>query len=138
MLEGIKTLYKHHIYRRTRPSHEEISKVLHSVVRKYSRSFIVLDALDECQVSDGGRKRFLSEIFNLQKHSQINLFATSRFIPEIQNEFKSSITLEIRASADDIQRYLTGKMSQLRPFVLRNPDLQQKIKTEITRAVDGM
>ena len=35
-----------------------------------SRVFIVIDALDECQASDGCQARFLSEIFNLQVKAQ--------------------------------------------------------------------
>jgi hypothetical protein len=46
--------------------------------------------------------------------------------------------IEIRASDDDVRRYLDGKMSQLRPFVSRNFALQEEIKTEIIKAVDGM
>jgi predicted ATPase len=136
--ESMKSIYEHHKGKRTRPSFDEISKVLHSVVANYSRAFIIIDALDECQVSDGGRKILLSEIFNLQFKSGANLFATSRFMPEIMKEFEGSILLEIRASSGDVQRYLDGKMSLLRPFVLKDFILQEEIKTEIIKAVDGM
>ena len=88
MPESVKNLYERHKDKRTRPSFDEISKVLHSVVTGYSRAFIIIDALDECQVSDGGRRKFLSEIFNLQAKTGANLFATSRFIPEIMKEFE--------------------------------------------------
>jgi Cdc6-like AAA superfamily ATPase len=101
--ESVKTLYEHHKDRRTRPSFEEISKVLFSVVADCSRSFIIIDALDECLVSDRSRKKLLSEIFALQSKTRANFFATSRFIPEIEKEFKGSILLKIRASAEDIQ-----------------------------------
>lgn len=136
--ESMENLYKRHKDKRTRPSFDEISKVLHSVVANYSRAFIIIDALDECQVSDGGRKRLLSEIFNLQAKTRANLFATSRFIPEITKEFEGSVLLEIRASSKDVQRYLEGHMSQLPSFVLRSLVLQEEIKTEIIKAVDGM
>jgi NACHT domain len=137
--ESVKSMYGCHKDKRTRPSFDEISKVLDAVVVGYSRSFIIVDALDECQVSDGGRKKFLSEIFNLQAKTGANLFTTSRFIPEIEKEFEGSPTLEIRASDDDVERYLDGKISRLRQqFVLRDFTLQEDIRSEIIKAVDGM
>ncbi len=63
---------------------------------------------------------------------------TSRFIPEIVKNFEGSISLEIRASDEDVRRYLEGHMSRLPSFVLRGLDLQEEIKTEIIKAVDGM
>jgi Cdc6-like AAA superfamily ATPase len=136
--EKVMSLYKHHYDERTRPSFDEISKVLHSIVYNYSKTFIIIDALDECQVSDGGRRMLLSEIFNLQAKTGASFFATSRFIPEIAKEFEGNISLEIRASDDDVQRYLDAKMSQLLPFASRNSTLQEEIKSEIVKAVDGM
>jgi len=138
MPECIKTLYNRHKRKRTHPSFDEFSKVLHSVIADYSRVFIIIDALDECQVSDGGRTKFLSNILNLQAKTGANLFATSRFIPEITKEFEKCISLEIYARDDDVRKYLDGKMSHLRPFVLRNSSLQEDIKTKIIEAVDGM
>lgn len=138
MPESIKSLYEHHSRKRTRPSLEEISKVLRSVIANYSRTFLIIDALDECQVSDGGHRRFLSEIFNLQGQTLANLFTTSRFIPEIAKEFKAGTSLEIRASDEDVGRYINGHISELPSFVRKNPKLQEEIKTAIIKAVDGM
>ena len=136
--ENVTSLYKHHYNERSRPSFNEISKVLHSIVTNYSRAFIIIDALDECHISNRGRGILLSDVFNLQVKTGVNLFVTSRFIPEIIKEFEQSTSLEIRASDKDVQRYLDADMSQLPSFVLRSPDLQERIKTEIVKAVDGM
>lgn len=136
--KSVKKLHTHHKDKRTRPSFSEVLEALHSVAAYYSRAFIIVDALDECRVSDGSRGRFLSEIFNLQVKTRANIFATSRYIPEIEKEFKGSMLVDIRASDNDVRRYLEGHISQLPSFVLRSPDLQEKIKTEIIEAVDGM
>jgi hypothetical protein len=138
LLGTVKDLHSRHKDTRTRPSFNEISRSLESVAAMYSRVFIVVDALDECQVSDGCRMKLLSEIFNLQAKTGANFFATSRFIPEITTKFEGNVSVEIRASDEDVRRYLDGHMSQLSSFVVRNPDLQEEIKTEIIRAVDGM
>jgi Cdc6-like AAA superfamily ATPase len=134
----VKDLYDRHKTKRTRPSLNEISRSLQAVTTLYSRVFIIVDALDECQVSDGCRPKFLSEIFSLQTKCTSNVFATSRFIPEITEKFNEGMRLEIRASNQDVQRYLNGHMSQLPGCVLRSSELQDEIKAEIIKAVDGM
>ena len=136
--DSVKDLYDRHKAKRTRPLFEEISKALLSVATLYSRVFIVVDALDECQASDGCRSTFLRGIFNLQAKCGANLFATSRLIPEISEQFEGSTSLQIRASEEDVRRYLDGRMSQLPTFIGRNSYLQERIKTEIVGAVDGM
>jgi Cdc6-like AAA superfamily ATPase len=138
MPESLKSLYEYHKNKRTCPSIDEVSKVLRSVVADFSRAFIIVDALDECQISDGGRRRLLSEIFNIQAKTGANLFATSRFIPDIMKEFETNVSLEIRAHDEDVWRYLDGHMSLLPSFVLRSRDLQEEIKTKIIEVVDGM
>ena len=135
---SVKKLYDQHKARETRPSLDEISRVLQSVAAMYSRVFIITDALDECQTSDGCRSRLLSEIFSLQAKTEANFFATSRPTPYIEREFKGCISLEILASDEDIRRYLDGHMSQLPEFVLKRPDLQEEIKTKIAGAAEGM
>lgn len=137
--ENVIDIYKHHNSERTRPSSNEISKILHSIIANYSRTFIIIDALDECQISDGGRRQFLAELFNLQARTGANFLATSRFIPEIEKEFTGRSTkLEIRASDDDLQTYLHGHMLRLPSFVSHSADLQNEVKTAIIKAVDGM
>jgi Cdc6-like AAA superfamily ATPase len=135
---SVKDLYDRHKEKRTRPSPDEISKALQSVAAMYTRVFIIVDALDECQASDGCRTRFLSELFNLQTKHRTNILATSRFIPEIVDRFKGSVLLEVRASTEDVERYLEGYMEQLPSFVQRNRRLQEEIKTGISEAVNGM
>ena len=136
--EIVKSLYERYPYKRSRPSPEEILKSLYAIATDYPRIFILIDALDECQVSDGGRRKFLSEVFHLQNKTGANVFATSRLIPEIMKEFEGSISLEIRASKEDMQRYLEGRILELPSFVSRRVDLQEEIKTQILKAVNGM
>jgi len=134
----IKELYNRHKTKRTRPSLDEISGSLQAVIALYSRVFLIIDALDECQISDSCRPRFLSNIFDIQAKTGANLFATSRFISDITDIFTKGTVLEIRASDQDVQRYVHGHLSQLPTFVSSRSKLQEEITTEITRAVEGM
>ena len=134
--DSVKTLYDHHKGKRTRPSLDEILGILQSVAAVYSRTFIIIDALDECQISNGCRQRFLSGLFNLQEKCGANLFTTSRPIPDITEKFKGSTIFEIRARDEDVRQYLDSRISDSRQKLLETH--REEIKTEITKAVDGM
>ncbi|EHK19820.1 uncharacterized protein TRIVIDRAFT_171764 [Trichoderma virens Gv29-8] len=134
--ESIKKLYNRHKAKRTRPSLDEILTVLQSVTIIYSRIFIIVDALDECQASSGCRARLISELSNLQMRNGVNIFATSRIIPEIREKFKGSKEVEIRAYDEDVRRYLDSQIVQLGSKFLETHC--EEIKTEITRVVEGM
>lgn len=131
----MKDLYNRHETKRTRPSLKEISDTLQVVAKSFARVFVIVDALDECQVSS--RSDFLTEIFSLQTKCGSNIFATSRFMPDISERF-IGMRLKIQASNQDVQRYLNGHMSQLPGCVLRSSELQDEIKSKIIEAVDGM
>ena len=136
--DSVKTLYEKHKDQRTRPSFDEISRTFQSVAIMFSKVFFVIDALDECRTTNGCRTRLLTEIFLAQAKSRANVFATSRFMPEVTEKFKGCISLEIRAGEEDVRRYLEGHMFRLPGFVVRSPKLQEEIKTNIIKAVDGM
>ncbi|KAI0098945.1 hypothetical protein GGR51DRAFT_419090 [Nemania sp. FL0031] len=129
----VRDLFELHKARRTRPSSNEIISTLSSVCTSFTSVFIVVDALDECRPEN--RDIFLSQLFDLQNKAPVNILATSRMIPEIDILFKDHEQLVIRATAEDIQRYLETRISRL-PLHIRR--LQGEIKTEIINAADGM
>ncbi|KAH0538232.1 hypothetical protein FGG08_005151 [Glutinoglossum americanum] len=135
--ESIKTLYEYHNRERTRPSFNEILEALESVAAQYSRVLIIVDALDECSVFDGGRQKFLSAIFNLQGIIGANIFATSRINDNIAKLFEAALSLQIRARNEDVESYLDRQMSLLQPDILDDA-LRGMIRGEVIRAVDGM
>ncbi|KAI0428831.1 hypothetical protein F5Y09DRAFT_275147 [Xylaria sp. FL1042] len=134
----LEELYERHKKKRTRPSLDEISNTLGSVTRQNSRMFIFVDALDECQSLGGCRTKFLSAVFDLQAKTGANIFATSRHIPDITEQFQGSLSIEIRATEDDIRKYLCDHLSELPKCITKQPDLQNEITTSITKAVNGM
>ncbi|KAI1430074.1 hypothetical protein F5Y12DRAFT_793229 [Xylaria sp. FL1777] len=135
---SLKELYDQHKRKRTRPSLDEVSNGLESVAAQNSRIFIIADALDECQALHDCRTKFLSAILNLRMKTHANIFVTSRPIPEIIDHFRGDSSIEIRATENDIRRYLCGHLSELPKVVATRPNLQDEITTSITNAVDGM
>jgi hypothetical protein len=138
MPDDVKGLHDGHKRGRTRPSVKELSETLQSVASRYSKLFLIVDALDESHPNEDGRGSVVSAIFHLQAVCQANVFATSRFIPDITNRFAGAVSREIRASPGDIQRYIEGYVGRLPSFVRRDEQLQREIATGIAEAVDGM
>jgi hypothetical protein len=134
--EAVKELYERHRIRHTRPALGEISRALHFVVGQYSRVFFIIDAIDECQSSDNSRTLFLSELFDLQGKSPVNILATARFIPEILERFHDTRSLQIRAHDQDVRKYLEGRILQSDSALLKG--LEEEIISRITAIVDGM
>lgn len=138
--EIVHKLYKKHNTqaKRTRPPTAELIQVLKSVMMLYSRTFMIVDAIDECNSADCTRQSIIKCIFQLQSKTEANLFITSRYNMEISDGLSKIPTIEIRASDEDVERYLKNSMIYLPKFVQNNPRLQDKIVYSILQAVDGM
>ncbi|KAH6989117.1 hypothetical protein BKA56DRAFT_710473 [Ilyonectria sp. MPI-CAGE-AT-0026] len=128
LADGRRSLPESYKDQRKRPPLDEILNTL--------QVFIIVDALDECQTTS--RKSFLLEIFALQAKCRANIFVTSRPIPEVTEKFKGLKSLEIRASKEDVERYLEGHIGQLSVFDEWSQRLRDEVKTRILDAVDGI
>jgi hypothetical protein len=109
-----------------------------SICSAYSTVYLVVDALDECTDRNGARKKFVNKLRELQAMTPLRLLITSRFNPEIEKWFKSDLKLEIRASSNDVRRYVAGQVPRLPNCVQRNCELIQEIPDRIAEDVDGM
>jgi len=135
--EPVARLYNHHASQETRPSPKEIFSALQSTLTCHSSVYLVVDAFDECP-DKGTRSQLLDKLRTLQSKTDLHLMVTSRFIPEIVNGFKSAPTLEVRASEEDVKRFVKGQMYQLPNCVLRDDALQVMVQEKLVEAVDGM
>ena len=138
--DSIHDLYKRHEERKTRPSLEEISQSLSSVIGSFSRAFIVVDALDELSDNDGTCFRLLSELFRVRDSSpsRVGLFATSRYIPHITDRFRECTKLDIRANDDDMSSYLWSHVPTLPSCVSEASGLDKEIIAEVVKTANGM
>lgn len=134
----VQELYNQHKIMGIRPLIKELSEALISIVKSFSRVFIIIDALDECEDNDGSRTRLLDQLFSIQGKTDLNLFATSRPIPSIKKRFEGCLLREICPSRHDVLLFLDNHMSQLPSFVADDVDLQNEIKTSIESAIEGM
>lgn len=119
---------------------EEILSTLPLVLAEFTKVFILVDALDECESANGYQRRFLTELLALQKMHGVKLFVTSRQIPDISNKFKDSISLEIQASREDVKSFVASQILELNlnSWIEKDLDLQEEIKSKIADVVHGM
>ncbi|KAL4808146.1 ankyrin repeat-containing domain protein [Aspergillus unguis] len=136
--EKLETIYKQHLGAGAAITVNECLDLLASVLAVFPRSFIVLDALDECQVPVVQRKRLLDELFRLQKVRNLGLFATARDNPDVTALFGGKLSLRIRATAPDVERFLKGHLASLPRVVQQREDLQKEVIAAITESMDGM
>lgn len=132
-------LYRQHSKKQTRPTLDELSKLLQLEVFRFSKVFIVIDALDECPENRGTRDSFITEIRNLQPIT--HLLVTSRQISTIEREFQKAAQVEIHAKDEDIGRYIESRIQgdyQLIRYTQKDPGLQDTIRNTIIEKTKGM
>ncbi|KAJ7484413.1 ankyrin repeat-containing domain protein [Mycena latifolia] len=133
---AVRTLYETHQEQRTRPSLEDAYAILSSTVKKLSRVFIVVDALDEYPEE----QRDILVHFISRLGPTVNLMLMSR--PHIGIVASTGVqTLEIRAAEEDIRRYIDAqivKSSRLSKHVQNSFGLRGEIERTIVERSDGM
>ncbi|KAI6767694.1 hypothetical protein HG530_005703 [Fusarium avenaceum] len=97
---------------------DETIKLLETLYCSFGRVTVLVDALDELPTEVN--RPFISALLKLQKCCQLNLFITSRLIPEIQHQFaeNGAAIVEIRASDEDIHQFLEDSLFHLPRFLL--------------------
>jgi hypothetical protein len=99
----------------------------------------MVDALDECSEDNDTRHKLLAE---LAKLPEARIFITSRpHIKDVPEYFETYLTLEIRASDDDIRKYVLERIStqsRINRFVQRDDTLKDEISNAIVRTANGM
>jgi hypothetical protein len=131
--KDVKEFYDIHRFRAARPPLEQITDILISEIRTYSKVFVVVDALDECREDDTTRAMLLDVLLSLP--GQVNLLVTSRDLPSIGRDFEGTKRLHIRAKDDDIKIYIEGRIA-LGPRHLKK--LQDVIVSRIVENAKGM
>lgn len=138
--ESIRSFYQNYSLKGSRPSEDEVFGELRSVLSSCTRAFVIIDALDECPISDGGRSvrhPFIRQLVRLQDEG-FKILATSRPDQEIAVYFEGVTSLEIQASTEDIQHYVDMRLGDLPLFVRKRPNLQHVIKDTITELAKEM
>jgi hypothetical protein len=134
---GVKSFYEHHKRQGTRPTLQEFTKEFQLRTKRYSRVFIVIDALDECLERD--RAYLITQLQALS--STVSLMVTSRPLTSIKRLFKGATSLNICADDEDVRRYIAGRInrdSRLGVLLQGNSALQDTVVDKIIAKAGGM
>jgi hypothetical protein len=77
----------------------------------------------------------------IQKLKCVHLLVTSRDIPAFKHEFRRAARLEIRASDEDVRRYVTDRIKKERRLarhVEEDPSLTDTIINGVAQKAQGM
>ena len=135
----VRKLYEQHVSKRTRPTLAECHELLRLELTGCSRAFIIVDALDECNESNGTRSGLIAELLSLPPTTY--LLITSRHVLSIEEKLNQSPRLEICASDTDVRIYLEDRIqkeSRLKRHVQADPSLRKSIVDTIVQKVQGM
>ncbi|PLN79471.1 nucleoside phosphorylase domain-containing protein [Aspergillus taichungensis] len=133
-------LYEYHTQKGTRPSLDEVFSSLCTIISRFSRTFIVIDGLDEIPVSAGVRSKIVTELFNIQDTVGANIAVTSRPISGIVERFeeRNSIRRDIRATDDDVRRFINSEILTFQTWIREADGLERNITDTVVKATDGM
>ncbi|KAL8766351.1 MAG: hypothetical protein Q9209_006878 [Squamulea sp. 1 TL-2023] len=137
--EELRLLYQHHSKQGTRPNRSELRGLLTTVASECASLFIVVDALDECEDSNGTRSDLVSTLRTALPEACFLI--TSRRSHDIELQFQDCPHLEIRASDRDIRRYISIQIRQqprIQKLIEADPSLPSLIEETIIQKSDGM
>lgn len=137
--QEVRELYDLHEKHNTYPQNADLIQVFVHIVSGFSKVFIVIDAIDECQ-DENDRNIFLLIIQNIKEHA--HLFVTSRPIASIEEYFKNDLHEEIKATDEDIMAYVKSEISSesfiLSTEISSRPELEMHIVEKIVSKAKGM
>ncbi|KAK5659055.1 hypothetical protein OQA88_1142 [Cercophora sp. LCS_1] len=97
------------------PTAEDMYITLELILLQQSAAHVIVDATDKVPQEQGVRRRFADMLARLKtKVVSLRLMVTSRPLPGITDVFKGVPTLEIRATDDDVGRYMDSKFEHFR------------------------
>ncbi|KAK1254302.1 hypothetical protein MKX08_008297 [Trichoderma sp. CBMAI-0020] len=114
----------------------------HLISGKCTKTFFVIDALDECQDGD----KFLETVMAVLRDTDAKLFATTRPSQNGEERFKSGLFLEISALTEDVENYIQGRLPEFTILREENHDIREELKVnlrgeivvKISSAIDGI
>ena len=135
----LKDLYDEHSRNRQIPSPPTIPEclqLLKSQISSCPTTFLVIDALDEC--GNDTQTEFCTQLRELPE--KVHFLFTSRDIPELGLQIEYSARLDIRASKEDMVKYLEDHIGTANRLArhTQDPSLRKLVIDTICKQADGM
>lgn len=109
--------------RNQKPNWNQLCEIFKGQISKFTRAFVVIDALDESPGYGSIRQQLLPFLMSLP----VRLLITSRYDLAIERNFKSAQSFDLEANDMDIRSYVSGPIllePPLARLISRDPELQ--------------
>ncbi|CAD6564823.1 MAG: hypothetical protein ASARMPREDX12_004447 [Alectoria sarmentosa] len=121
-----------------RPKQQELEQALLLTCREFDRVFVIIDALDECDVR-GHRRSFLKALDNIRTESCTSIFITSRSYPEdIKKALENAPQISIGAEDYDLQRYIAREIDNSDNVDVIDENFRNEIITRVCHGAQKM
>ena len=104
--------------------------------RTFSKIFLVIDALDECESSH--RKETLRFIDTIQQEANVSILVTSRPLEELKTAFRQTLSICIRATTEDLQRYIAHQIDKNDDEDLIDVEFKVELTKKISKSAQNM
>jgi ankyrin repeat domain-containing protein 50 len=120
-----------------KPTLNDVEKLLISICGRFDKVYIVIDALDECNLA---QRKLLFPILPVLQRASISILTTSRpHAQDLERALKDHVKLEVCASELDIQRYVNDQVEQDEDLEdLLTDELKQKTVSTLVDKSNGM
>ncbi|KAI9708026.1 MAG: hypothetical protein M1820_004230 [Bogoriella megaspora] len=138
--EHLKRILSEHDRNKRTPSLSQIIDLLRRSVNSFQRTYIVVDALDECPEVEC-REQLIKSLQSLLPGAC--LFVTSRPIPNIEQQLRvlKAECLPVQANNSDIRNYVSMSIdccTGLSSLCMRNDQLRENIVSTVCQKTEGM
>ena len=133
-------LYSHCGNGYQQPSLDDLQNILQRILSGFNSAYIILDALDECSERDKVLDWLQTIILDKNGNLKLHLITTSRPEKEINDKFNSyhCVDLVEASGNDNIVAYLDYQLKNDSDWQKWNQEIQDEIKSTLTRQADGM
>ena len=113
------------------PELEDLFQALWATSKALRTSFIVFDALDECETD---QRYVVLDFIRRLPTSHFKIFATSRpYLRDIEEYFDQNLQIQIVSQPEDIRTYLNKRMDRE-----RSPALKSEIVETLSVSANGL
>ncbi|SCO81639.1 uncharacterized protein FRV6_05852 [Fusarium oxysporum] len=125
-----------------RPTAKTLAQKLHLICACFTRNYIIVDGLDECDHRVAANVECLAKLSLLQGYDVINMALSSRDEIIIRQHLKNDFPhVEIEAHTEDLQLYFASELSERiasKQLRLRDQSLKDLIMTRMVGEAKGM
>jgi hypothetical protein len=137
--DNLMALYNNYSRGKERLKLTDIVTLLQSECLSGPKTYIVVDALDECSAYNNTSNTFVDELSKLPP--TIHLLLTSRPNVNVVHKINYAIWMEIQASNNDIAKYVEQRVEdndRLRSYVKGDAEFKATIVSRIVQSAKGL